>query len=279
MLEKTYLGLSNAGFHRVVYNEWGAADAPRTVVCVHGLTRNGHDFDFLAQGLQPQARVVCPDVVGRGRSDWLPSHSLYGYPQYLSDLTALIARLEVDSIDWVGTSMGGLLGMMMAAAPRTPIRKLVMSDVGPFVPKPALERIAEYVGADPSLPDVAAVEATLRETSESFGLNDDQWRHLAKHSARRKPDGTYGLAYDPAIGYPLRNEPIEDVDVWAIWDAVRVPVLVLRGTESDILLAETAREMEQRGPKATVVELPGIGHAPMMMDDHQIGLVRDWLNA
>ena len=279
MQEKAFLGLSAAGFHRTVYYEWGSVDAPRTVVCVHGLTRNGRDFDFLAQELTATARVVCPDVVGRGRSDWLPMPELYGYPQYLADMTALLARLDVESIDWVGTSMGGLIGMMLAAQPRSPIRRMVLSDVGPFVPKEALERIAVYVGADPSLPDAAALEAVLREVSAPFALSDAHWRHLATHSVRRKPDGSVGFAYDPAVSHALKTQPIEDVDVWPIWDAVRCPVMVLHGEDSDILLRETAEEMGQRGPKAKVVHIAGVGHAPMMMDDAQIGLVRDWLNA
>ena len=279
MQEKSFLGLSAVGFHRTVYYEWGSVDAPRTVVCVHGLTRNGRDFDHLAEALSGASRVACPDIVGRGRSDWLPSPELYGYPQYLADMTALLARLDVESIDWVGTSMGGLIGMMIAAQPRSPIRRLVLSDVGPFVPKAALERIAGYVGTDPSLPDVAALEALLREVSAPFGLTDEQWRHLATHSVRHKPDGSVGLAYDPAIAHPLKTQPIEDVALWPIWDAIRCPVLLLHGEESDVLLHETAEEMGQRGPKAKVVHVPGIGHAPMMMDDAQIALVRDWLAA
>lgn len=278
MREKSFLGLTAVGYHRVVYDEWGLADPSPAVVCVHGLTRNARDFDSLAPALAEDGRrVACPDVVGRGRSDWLRNADLYGYPQYVADMTALIARLDVESVDWVGTSMGGLIGMMIAAMPRSPIRRLVLNDVGPFVPKAALDRIAGYVG-DPVFADMAELEAAMRVNSEGFGpLTDAQWQHLARHSARRRDDGTYGLAYDPEIARPLHETELTDVAVWPVWDAIRCPVLLLRGGRSDVLLAETAEEMTTRGPPTEVVLLPECGHAPMLMDDGQIAVVRDWL--
>ena len=278
MSERSLLGLSAAGFHRIAYTQWGRDDAPGTVVCVHGLTRNGRDFDALALDLAGHRRVACPDVVGRGRSDWLASPTLYGYPQYCADMAALIARLGVAEVDWVGTSMGGLIGMLLAAQPNSPIRRLVINDVGPFVAKAGLQRIADYVGKDPVFEDIAAVESYLRFVLMGFGrLPDEAWRHMAEHSARRRGDGRYGLAYDPAIAEAFKAQPLDDVDLWPVWDRIRCPVLVLRGADSDLLLAETAEEMTRRGPGARVVEVPHTGHAPALMTADQIAAVRGFL--
>ncbi len=273
------LGLSPAGFHRIVYTDWGTAGDRPPVVCVHGLVRNGRDFDALAEALSATRRVACPDVVGRGHSDRLPHHSLYGYPQYCADMTALVARLGTAQVDWVGTSMGGLIGMMLAAQPKTPVRRLVMNDVGPYVTKAALERIAGYVTRDPSFPDLGSLETYLREIYAPFGpLTDAQWRHLARHGHRRRDDGTLGLAFDPALGTVFKDQEIEDVDMWPVWERIRCPVLVLRGARSDVLPADIASQMTERGPKATLVAFSGIGHAPPLMADDQIAVVRDWLD-
>jgi len=277
----SYLGLSAGGFHRLAYAEWGAPHARQVALCVHGLTRSGRDFDALAGALALAGlRVACPDVVGRGRSDRLADPAGYGYPQYLADMSALIARLDVPRVDWVGTSMGGLMGMLMAAQPNTPLRRLVVNDVGPFIPKAAVTRIGEYVGRDPRFADLAAAEAYFREVHAPFGpLTDAQWRHLTEHSLAAAEDGGYRLAYDPAIAAPFRVEEPQDVDLWPVWEAIEIPVLVLRGAASDLLLAETAAEMAARGPRAEVVEIPGCGHAPALMDEAQTALVRDWLLA
>jgi len=279
MIEDSLLGLSAAGFHRISYTDWGDPTADRVVVCVHGLTRNGRDFDWLAEALvESGCRVVCPDVAGRGRSDWIANPYLYDYPQYLADMTALIARLGVPEVDWVGTSMGGLAGMMLASLPGTPVRRLVMNDIGPFVPRAALERIGDYVGSDPVFEDAAALEAYLRFLYPGFGdLPDACWSHMAEHTTRVRPDGRLGLAYDPGIAAAFKAGPAKDIDLWPVWDAVRCPTLVLHGAESDLLLAETAREMAGRGPKARVVDIPRTGHAPSLMVDDQIALVREFL--
>lgn len=277
MSERSFLGLSAAGFHRVAYTQWGRDDAP-AVLCVHGLTRNGRDFDPLALALADRRRVACPDVVGRGKSAWLPVPALYGYPQYCADMAALIARMGVDQVDWVGTSMGGLIGMTLAAQPNSPIRRLVINDVGPLISKAGLQRIADYVGKDPVFEDVAAVEAYLRFTLMGFGrLTDGQWRHLAEHSARQRPDGLLGLAYDPGIADAFKAQPMQDVDLWALWDRLTCPVLVLRGADSDLLTAETAEEMTRRGPGARIIEIPHTGHAPALMSEEQIAVVRSFL--
>lgn len=278
MTPHRYLGLSSSGFHRIAYVEWGIPGNPRVCICVHGLTRNGRDFDELAAALQHHWRVVCPDVVGRGDSDRLADPAGYGYPQYLADMNALIARCDVARVDWVGTSMGGLIGMMLAAQPNSPIRRLVINDIGPLVARAGLERIAGYVGKDPRFASLSEAEAALRRTAGTFGLRtDDEWRRFTERSVRPVGQGQYGLAYDPAIARAFQNGPIKDIDLWAVWDKVRCPVLVLRGAESDLLLKETAEEMQRRGPGCTVVELPGCGHAPALMDPAQVAVVRDWL--
>ena len=270
--------LGPRGFHRMTYYDWaGPAGAP-TVLCVHGLTRNGRDFDDLAQALSAHFRVVCPDVVGRGKSDWLLHGEDYTYPLYLGDMAALIARLDVEEVLWVGTSMGGLIGMLMAATPGSPVKKLVMNDIGPLLAKEGIARIAEYVGKDPSFPNLEALEAYIRATSASFGpLTDEQWRAMATHAARREPDGTLCLAYDPKIADAFHALPKEDIDLWPQWDAITCPTLVLRGAESDLLRAADAKTMTERGPRARLIEYPGIGHAPALRADDQIAAVRDFL--
>ncbi len=278
MQEDSFLGLSATGFHRVAYTDWGPKDAGQTVLCVHGLTRNGRDFDTLAQTLAATCRVVCPDVVGRGRSEWLTDPAHYGYPQYLADMAALIARTGADQVDWVGTSMGGLIGMLLAAQPKSPIRRLVMNDVGPLIPQAAIERIATYVGVEQSFDTLDDAETYFRAVYAPFGrLTDAQWRHLAEHGVRRKPDGRLTMAYDLDIAVPFRTQRIADVVLWEVWDAIRCPVLVLRGVHSDLLLPETADEMKTRGPRAKVIEIPDTGHAPGLMSPDQIDLVRDFL--
>jgi len=276
MNQRSLLGLGPHGFHRIAYVEWGVA-SHRTVICAHGLTRNGRDFDRLAAALADARRVVCPDMVGRGRSAWLADGAGYGYPQYCADSNALIARLGVESVDWVGTSMGGLIGLMLAAMPGAPIRRLVLNDIGPFIPQAALVRMAGYVGKDPAFADRAALEAYLRQVHAQFGpLDDADWQHLAEHSYRRGEGGELRLAYDPAIGRPFAG-PLENVDLWPLWDKVTCPVLLLRGAQSDLLLRETAETMTRRGPRARLVEFAEAGHAPSLMAAHQIAVVRDWL--
>ena len=278
--EAGYLGLSTSGFHRLAYVEWGDPAAERTLLCVHGLTRNGRDFDALAQSLAGEGwRVVCPDVVGRGRSDWLTNPDGYGYPQYLADLNALIARLDVERVHWLGTSMGGLLGMMLAAQPGHPIARMVINDVGPLIPKAALERIGLYLGQNQIFADRAAAEAHLRAIHAPFGdLSDAEWAHLTEYSIIESEGGLV-LRYDPEIRRPFLQQPLEDVILWPVWDAVSCPTLVVRGAESDLLLSETAAGMTRRGPCAELVEIAGCGHAPALMAAEQIALVRDFLSA
>jgi len=278
MQERQLSCLTLHGFHRLNYYEWGNADNPRVVICAHGLTRNGRDFDDIATALSAEYRVLCPDMPGRGKSEWLTHKEDYAYPVYCADMAALIARSGAATVDWIGTSMGGVIGMLLAAQPESPIRKLVINDVGPFIPKASMQRLSTYVGKPVSYDSFDAFEQYIRVVSASFGpLTDAQWRHLAETTARRGDDGRWGTNYDPAIALAFTKQPIADVMLWPFWDQVGCPTLVLRGKESDLLLDETAREMTTRGPKATLVEFRGIGHAPMLMADDQINVVREFL--
>ena len=267
--------LSAGGFHTMAYTEWGEPDASRTVVCVHGLTRNASDFDVLAARISATgARVVCPDVVGRGASDWLIDPTGYCYPQYMADMAVLLARLNVSEVDWVGTSMGGVIGMMLAAKKGSPIRRLVINDIGPFIPKASLERIASYVGADRRFPDLAAAEAYFRKVHAAFGaLSDAEWRQLTENSVRTADEGGFWLRYDPGIAAAFEPGKMEDVDLWPVWDRIACPTLLLRGENSDLLLADTAAQMATSGPKAEVMTVPGCGHAPALLSHSQTGMV------
>lgn len=281
MTERSFLGLGTHGFHLVAYTEWGAGANERVVVCVHGLTRSGRDFDWIAEALESDFRVACPDLPGAGRSHWLAQASEYGFARYLSDLATLIARLGVDTVDVIGTSLGGVLGMMLAAQPNTPIRRLVLNDIGAFVPKAGVQRISGEVGSERAFASVEALEAHLRVALGPSGpLTEAQWRHLAEHGSRYDAaTSTWQLNYDPKLAHPLREGEQADFDLWSVWERVGCPVLVLRGAESDLLLKETAEEMLTRGPEAELIEFPGIGHAPMLMDSLQIEAVRAWLLA
>jgi pimeloyl-ACP methyl ester carboxylesterase len=274
------------GFVRVAYVEWGPIHAPQTIVCLHGLTRNGRDFDPLAQALGRRGcRVVCPDLPGRGRSEWLQRTLDYDTPLYLSALTVLIARLGADRVDWVGTSFGGYIGMEMAAKRHAPVRKLVLNDFGGCVPGAALRRISAHSGKNPQFQDLDEVERYLREIFAPFGeLTDAQWRHLAKHGATSTAEGRLCLNHDPAITLPFLWPFIIDVPLWHIWDKVTCPVLVIRGAHSDFLPAEIMREMRRRGLAAKrglvrTTEFANCGHAPALMSTEQIEVVADFLLA
>ncbi|MEO8144579.1 MAG: alpha/beta hydrolase [Betaproteobacteria bacterium] len=270
---------SPKGLHRISYLEWGDPHNERVLMCVHALGRCARDFDSLAAALSDRYRVVCPDVAGRGDSDWLPDPMLYQLPQYLADMVTLIARLNVERVHWVGTSMGGLIGMALAAQPNTPVTRLVVNDAGPVITKVSLERIATYFGMAPSFPDIATADKYVRTVSASFGPHSDaEWRFLAEVVVRKNADGSLRLHYDPKIAEPFRaSMPDKDLELWPLWDAIRCPTLVVHGAQSDLLTRATCDTMEQRGPKAKVVEIAGVGHAPTLMHDDQIRIVRDFL--
>jgi pimeloyl-ACP methyl ester carboxylesterase len=281
MRQHTVQCLSPGGLHRMAYVEWGDPANPRVLVCVHGLTRNARDFDFLAQTLSKHYRVVCPDVVGRGRSNWLRIKEHYQLHQYVADMVTLVARLGVDEVHWVGTSMGGMIGMALAAQAETPVVRLVLNDVGPLISAVAVKRIGEYVGVMPQFASFKEAEQYVRLVSATFGkLTDAQWKHLTEHVTREKAGGGYELVYDPGIAVPFRKDISEDdISLWPLYDAIRCPTLVVRGAESDLLSHETCLEMGRRGPQATVAEIPGVGHAPMFLDEAQVAVVKEFLLA
>lgn len=266
------------GFTRIAYWEQGPADGP-VVICLHGLTRNARDFDVLGAALARSGyHVFAVDMPGRGASAWLTQGRFYGYPLYLAATAAVIQRSGAERVKIVGTSMGGLIGMLLAAQLNAPIAGLVLNDVGPFIPKIAIQRIGAYLGLDPLFADLAQVEAALRKVHAPFGrLTDAQWHHLALHSAR-KVDGGYRLNYDTKIARPFKSKPAADVDLWTFWDRVSCPTLIIRGAQSDLLMPETVREMKERArAPARAVEIAGCGHAPALMADDQIEIVRKFL--
>src|SRR5258706_4765665 len=272
------------GFSKVEYGEWGTSDAAQVVLCVHGLTRNGRDFDFLARRLaQRGLRVIAPDLPGRGKSEWVPTATDYATPLYLAAMAAVIARSGAQAVDWIGTSLGGHIGMEMAALPGAPIRRLLLNDFGTSVGVAAQPRIAAYMRIKRHFAGIEDLESHLRSIHEPFGnLTDTQWRHLAEHSAVKSEDGDYRQHYDPGIGRAFAWPMMVDISLWNIWDRVACPVMVLRGEDSDLLHASTVREMQKRGiaGKAGLVgsvEVRGCGHAPALMNDAQITLVEEFL--
>jgi len=275
--------LGARGLHRMAYWEWGAADNPRVVVCVHGLSRQGRDFDTLARELSADYRVVCPDVVGRGQSDWLIDSMGYGIAQYVADMVTLVARLNVAQVDWVGTSMGGLIGMMLASLPNTPVRRLVLNDVGPVIQPVALKRIGTYLGVPAHWATEEEAADALWAISQGFGPHTrEEW--LALTRPQLKADGAgFKPHYDPAIAVPVRAMTAEmaaagEVVLWAAYDRITAPTLLLRGALSDLLSADTALAMTQRGPRALLHDLPGVGHAPTLVAADQRAAVREFLH-
>ncbi|MFZ6674416.1 alpha/beta fold hydrolase [Undibacterium sp. Xuan67W] len=275
--------LSPAGLHRVSYKEWGDPRNSRVLLCVHGVTRVADDFDALAEAMSDTYRVVCPDIVGRGQSDWLRNPQFYQIPQYVSDMVTLLARLDADVIDWFGTSMGGLIGMGMAALPDNPIRKLLLNDVGPVLNPAAIARIADYIGQDMRFASFDEGAAYIRLVSASFGPHTEaQWHKLATDVLRQNKEGQWIRHYDLNLSIPIKATTPEmalagQAMLWVTYDAIQCQTLVVRGAESDLLSAETAAEMQQRGPRAKVVELAGVGHAPTFVQPEQIAIAREFL--
>jgi len=226
MRHNSVLALNPQGFHRIHYHEWGAEENTRVLICVHGVGRNSRDFDEIGQALSRDFRVVCPDIAGRGRSDWLPAAQHYRMPQYLSDMTTLIARLGVEQVHWLGTSMGGLIGICLAAMANTPIQSLVLNDVGPFISKEALQRINTYLSSPPVFNSLKEVELYYRALYPAFqGLSDKQWQRLALQGSRETESG-FKLHYDPAIAASFSSSCDSDVDLWAVWAQVSCPQLL-----------------------------------------------------
>ncbi|MDE2145338.1 MAG: alpha/beta hydrolase [Burkholderiales bacterium] len=274
--------LDTRGLHRLAYWDWGDPANPQVLVCVHGLSRQGRDFDTLARDLSDRYRVVCPDIVGRGRSDWLADPAGYAIPAYVADMVTLVARLNVPQVDWVGTSMGGLIGLGLAALPRSPVRRLVLNDVGPAIEAKALQRIGSYLGVPAHWKSVDEAADALWAISRGFGPHTrEQWLALTRPQLVSDGDG-YKSHYDPAIALALRAATPEqaaagEAVLWQSYDRLRCPTLLLRGAESDLLSPATAQAMTQRGPKARLVEFAGVGHAPTLVAPDQRAAVRDFL--
>lgn len=275
--------LSPAGLHRMAYKEWGDPKNPKVLLCVHGVTRVSDDFDKLARELCQDYRVVCPDVVGRGRSDWLRDPQHYQLPQYVSDMVTLLARVDGEVVHWFGTSMGGLIGMGLASLKGTPVSKLVLNDIGPTLDSAALVRIGSYIGQIPRFPTFEEAARNIREISLPFGPHsDDEWHKLAADVLRQDKDGQWIRHYDPGLSIPLKSATPESTKqaetmLWMAYDAIACPTLLVRGAESDLLSREVAQAMTVRGPKARLVELPGVGHAPTFMHPDQIRIVKEFL--
>lgn len=291
------------GVHRMAYWRWGQREARHVVVCVHGLTRQGRDFDRLAQALVAHAphpvQVVCPDVVGRGQSEWLKDPSGYQLPQYAGDMLALLSQIQqqlqapagaaggIATLDWVGTSMGGLIGMVMAGQPGlplpTPVRRLVLNDVGPAITWASVLRMQTYVGRYGQYASLDEVAEVLWRVSTGFGpVPADVWREMSSHMTRPTTDGQLTLHYDPAIAQNLHALTPEmaaagEAALWALYDQIQSKTLLIRGEDSDLLTPETALAMTQRGPKTQLATWPGCGHAPTLTSAQQIAVVSQFL--
>jgi pimeloyl-ACP methyl ester carboxylesterase len=274
------------GGHRVAYWEWGDPENPRVLVCVHGLSRQGRDFDVLAQAMAAHYRVICPDLAGRGESDWLADPLSYQVPTYAGEMLALMHHLRLTQVDWVGTSLGGLVGLVVASQPHAPVGRLVLNDVGPVLEPAALVRIGAYVGQSRQWPTLAEAADALWQSSTTFGAHTPaQWRALSRHMVRWKGDA-WGLHYDPAIGSTFKTAAASveaaaaaQEALWQAYDSLRCPTLLLRGQDSDLLSSQTALAMTQRGPKARLHEFLGVGHAPTLVQDDQVRVVQEFLLA
>ena len=279
---------SPAGLHRIAYKQWGDPANPRVLVCVHGVTRVSDDFDALAADLSSHYRVICPDVAGRGRSGRLALAGLYTVPQYVADMVTLVARVTAvpgsdGKVDWFGTSMGGLIGLVLASLPDNPIGKLVLNDIGPIIDPGALARIGDYIGQDLRFASFEEGAQYVRAVSASFGPHsEEEWHKLAFDVLRQGPDGQWQRHYDMALAQPFKAATPEtaqrdEAALWGAYDAIRCPTLLVRGAESDLLSAETARMMTARGPRPQLVEIPGVGHAPTFVQEDQIAIARRFL--
>ena len=280
------------GQHRMAYWQWGDAASDHVIICAHGLSRQGRDFDVLAQALCDAApgrvRVVCPDVVGRGKSDWLKDPMGYQIPQYASDMVTLINQLQPKTLDWVGTSMGGLIGLVICGQPDLPlnvkVRKLVLNDVGPALEWTAIQRIGQYIGKTGQFDSVQQAADAMWAISSSFGPHTPaQW--LALSQAMVKPSSTstgFTLHYDPALAVPFNSATEESTKLgeamlWTLYDNIKALTLLTRGAQSDLLSVATALAMTERGPKAQLVEFAGVGHAPTFVALDQVKVVVDFL--
>jgi pimeloyl-ACP methyl ester carboxylesterase len=284
---KSVLCSSPAGLHRMAYKEWGDPDNTKVLVCVHGVTRVADDFDALARAMADRYRVVCPDVVGRGRSGRLRDPALYVIPQYVADMVTLIARVTAgaddEGVEWFGTSMGGLIGIGLASLEGSPIRRMVLNDIGPVLDPVAMARIGDYIGQDLRFATFEEGAAFVRAVSTSFGPHSDaEWDKLARDVLVRQPDGQWVRHYDLGLAAPFKaltpqQVARDEAQLWAAYDAIRCPTLLVRGELSDLLSHATAQEMMRRGPRPRLVEIAGVGHAPTFLQPAQIAIAREFL--
>jgi pimeloyl-ACP methyl ester carboxylesterase len=291
-----YLGLSKEGFHRIAYTEWGSSTTnKRPIICVHGLTRNKHDFDPLAAYLSQQGyHLFCPDIVGRGESSWLKDATSYSFEQYAADMSTLIARTHANDIDWIGTSMGGIIGMMLASMPGTPIRRLILNDIGAQIPIKGLSRLATYVNSNPTFTSLEEAKSYFKKIYAEFGpLTDQDWQRLTENSIRNIGRKQWGLNLDHRITLtPAKSKLLWqclmnphkalegtffDIDLWHIWHQITCPVLIIHGEQSDILLSSIIKKMQISHTNTDVLSIPQAGHAPALFDSFQHHAIHQWL--
>lgn len=294
--KKTVLGISEEGFHNIAYTEWGSdCSSFPSVLCVHGYTRNGRDFDALAQYLSKQGRhILCPDVVGRGDSSWFKQAHHYNFNQYVADMNLLIALTHSEQVDWIGTSMGGLIGMMMASLPHTPIRRLILNDVGPQIPLHGLRKLSKYMGNDLEFKSKEEAKLYFIKNHFEFGsLTDEQWDAFTEHSIRQKDEHVFVVKADPAINNPKSTSQIVseffhyphkalegilyDIDLWPVWKKISCPVLVIHGVHSDLLTKGIIKKMLRTHPQTEVYEIANAGHAPALLEVKDHIFIDQWL--
>lgn len=270
--------LTPQGFHKVAYLEWGHHLNPNTLLCLHGLTRNSRDFDFLARSLQKTLRIICPDLLGRGESDYLTTAQGYSFAQYMNDMVTLIARLGTHKVHWLGTSLGGIIGMMLAAQPNSPIKSLILNDVGMIIPNIALRRLETYARNDNTFVSFHEAKTYFQTVLAPTGIQDQEhWNHITQFGIKRDDKGDFRLSYDPQIGQLFMSESNVSLHLETYWQAIKCPILIIRGEESDFLAPEILTKMLYFQPNTKVVTIPSCGHAPSLMTKDQIHIVENWL--
>ena len=296
MKKAQFFGLSEEGFHRIAYTEWGtSSNTMAPVVCVHGLTRNGRDFDRIAQYLNERNYpVFCPDMAGRGDSDWLNNPLNYTYEQYIADTTIMIAKTNASELNFIGTSMGGLIGMFLASQPKSPIRRLVLNDIGPQISLKGIARIATYAGKDPDFYSLEEAKQHFKIAfADSGPLTDQELQEITESSIRETTKGKFVSKLDQAIKVvPIKSKiawksvihPLKtlegvlfDIELWSVWKNITCPVLVIHGKKSDILLSSTVTKMQQTHANVEVIEVPDVGHAPTLFDAKTQEMIYQWL--
>lgn len=277
---------SPEGPKKLAYRQWGQSNNPHVLLCVHGLTRNSNDFNTLALALQDRVQVIAPDMPGRGQSEWLQNASHYAIPVYVAACLALIAHLKPSTLDWLGTSMGGLIGMGYASLPNTqapcPIRKLVLNDIGPTLNFEAMQRIAQYVGAKPKFAQLEQARQAIRTNCQTFGEHTEAQWHTLCDTVLTEEHGQWTTHHDPLIGEAFKqiaHDTLEAYEqtLWDVYDHIQAETLIIRGEQSDLLTVQTVKEMQNRGPKPKCITIPQVGHAPTFMNHEQIQVIKDFL--